>query len=165
VGPLPAGKARALFLDRDGTLIRDVGYPKDPNDVELLPGCADALRLAMEQGFKLVIVSNQSGVARGYFDEATARRVQARVEELFAAEGVRFDGVYFCFHAPSDACACRKPAPGMLLQAARDLDLDLGRSIMIGDKPSDVEAGESAGCIAYAFTSWRELSASLVEKL
>src|SRR5687768_14579467 len=115
----------ALFLDRDGTIIEDVGYPRDPARVALLPGAAAALADAQRAGFALVIVSNQSGVARGIITPDEAIAVQARVVELFARDGVRFDGAYFCFHGPEDGCPCRKPAPGMLRSAARDLDLDL----------------------------------------
>lgn len=151
---------RALFLDRDGTLIVDVGYPKDPDRVELLPGAAAALREARAAGYLLVIVSNQSGVARGLVTPEQAARVQARAEERFAAEGVRFDGAYFCFHGPDDGCGCRKPAPGLLLRAGEDLGVELSASVMVGDKPSDVQAGRSAGCEhAVAFTSWEEVSA------
>jgi D-glycero-D-manno-heptose 1,7-bisphosphate phosphatase len=143
--------APGLFVDRDGTIIRDVGYPSDPAAVELLGGSAAGLRAASAIGFKLVIVSNQSGVARGFFDEGAARRVALRVAELFAVHGVCFDGAYYCFHGPDDGCSCRKPKPGMLLRAAEELDLDLGRSLMIGDKESDVEAGRAAGCATIAF--------------
>jgi D-glycero-D-manno-heptose 1,7-bisphosphate phosphatase len=153
---------RALFLDRDGTLIEDVGYPSDPALVKLLRGAAAVLRDARARGVLLVIVTNQSGVGRGMFDEATARRVQARVEELFAAEGVTFDGVYYCFHGPNEGCACRKPAPGMLLSAAAELGIDLARSIMIGDKASDVEAGAAAGCASIRFAgAWADLAPKL----
>lgn len=145
---------RALFLDRDGTLIVDVGYPRDPDAVVLLPGAAEALR-AVPADVALVIVSNQSGLARGRITLDEAAAVAARVEALFAADGVRFAGAYHCPHGPDDGCACRKPAPGMLLQAARDLDLELAASIMVGDKPSDVEAGRAAGCAAsLAFDDW-----------
>ncbi len=153
-------KRRALFLDRDGTLIADVGYPKDSKDVRLIAECIPVLREAIARGFALVIITNQSGVGRGFFDEATARLVQARAEELFAAEGIRFDGVYYCFHGPDDDCACRKPKPALLLEAARDLDLDLMRSLMIGDKPSDLEAGRAAGCEAL-HASWPDVLAWL----
>ncbi|HVH45906.1 MAG TPA: HAD family hydrolase [Labilithrix sp.] len=142
---------RALFLDRDGTLIRDVGYPRDPAAVELLPGAAVGLTTARELGYRLVIVSNQSGVARGFIQPGEARAVQARVEELFAREGVVFEGAWFCFHGPDEACRCRKPAPGMLVDAAELLGIDRSRSIMIGDKPSDIEAGVAAGCAAVGF--------------
>lgn len=143
--------APALLLDRDGTLIVDTGYPRDPALVSLLPGAASALRAAASAGHRLVIVSNQSGVARGIVSRDDAARVQRRVEELFAVEGVRFDGVYFCFHGPDEGCACRKPAPGMLHDAAQDLGLSLARSVMVGDKSSDVEAGIAAGCTTVRF--------------
>jgi len=152
---------RALFLDRDGTLIRDTSYPRDPTLVELLPGAADALRAAREAGVRLVIVSNQSGVARGLITPAEAAAVQRRVVELFESEGVHFDGAYFCFHGPDDGCECRKPAPGLLLRAASELTLSLSGSMMIGDKASDVEAGRAAGCVGLAFSSWAAMAAPL----
>jgi D-glycero-D-manno-heptose 1,7-bisphosphate phosphatase len=136
---------RALFVDRDGTLIVDVGYPRDPAQVEPLPGALDALR-ALQADFALVIVSNQSGVARGLITPAEARAVHARVVERFGQAGVAFAGAYYCPHAPGAGCACRKPAPGLLHDAARELGLDLAGSIMLGDKPSDVAAGRAAGC-------------------
>jgi histidinol-phosphate phosphatase family protein len=135
----------ALFLDRDGTLIVDVGYPRDPALVEPLPGALDALR-DLQRRYALVIISNQSGLARGLITAAEAAAVHARTVDLFSAGGVAFAGAYYCPHAPDAACRCRKPAPGLLLDAARDLDLDLASSIMIGDKPSDLEAGRAAGC-------------------
>ena len=133
---------KALFLDRDGTLIVDVGYPRDPSLVELVPGAAAALRGRSEA---LVIVSNQSGIGRGLITPVEATAVHDRMIALFATEGVTFAGVYYCPHAPEEGCACRKPKPGMLLDAARELDLDLAASVMLGDKPSDVEAGRAAG--------------------
>jgi len=142
---------RALFLDRDGTLIVDVGYPRDPALVEALPGAIDML-LGIQATHALVIISNQSGIARGLITQAEA---DARVVELFAAEGVTFAGSYYCPHAPDAGCRCRKPAPGLLQDAARDLGLELASSIMIGDKPSDVEAGRAAGCEhAIQFSDW-----------
>ncbi len=144
-GVLPS---RALLLDRDGTLVRDVGYPRDPATVELLPGVAEVLRDARALGYKLAIVSNQSGVGRGLIQPSEAQAVQARVDELFREQGVSFDGTWFCFHLPDAGCECRKPAPGMLLRAAKELGVELGRSIMVGDKDSDVMAGVAAGCTA-----------------
>jgi histidinol-phosphate phosphatase family protein len=149
----PAGDAagrRALLLDRDGTLIIDVGYPRDPAQVAVLPGALAALR-ALRSEFSLVIISNQSGLGRGLITEAEARAVHDRVIEAFARGGVEFAGAYYCPHAPEARCACRKPAPGLLLDAARELGLDLARSIMIGDKASDVAAGIAAGCRALRF--------------
>jgi D-glycero-D-manno-heptose 1,7-bisphosphate phosphatase len=136
---------RALFVDRDGTLIADVGYPRDPALVEPLPGAIDALR-ALGARFALVIVSNQSGLGRGLITEAEARAVHDRVIDVFARAGIGFAGAYYCPHAPEAGCPCRKPAPGLLLDAARELGLDLASSVMIGDKASDVAAGRAAGC-------------------
>lgn len=144
-------KRRALLLDRDGTIIVDVGYPRDPDAVSLLPGAAEALREASSRGWALVVVSNQSGVARGLVTPDEAGRVQERVAAQLAAAGVRLDGAYFCFHGPDAGCRCRKPEPGMLEAAAADLGLELGASVMVGDKPSDVEAGRRAGCATVAF--------------
>ena len=135
---------RALFLDRDGTLIVDVPYPRDPARVELFPGAVEALR-DLSRDHVLVVVSNQSGIGRGLVTPAEAAAVNERFRDLFAASGVRFAGVYYCPHAPEARCPCRKPNPGMLVEAARDLDLDLAASVIIGDKPSDVEAGLAVG--------------------
>lgn len=126
-------------------MIVDVGYPRDPERVELLAGAADAL-LQLQQHWALVVVSNQSGIGRGIISAAQAAMVHERFVTLFARAGVSFAGFYYCPHAPDAACRCRKPAPGLIEDAARELDLDLATSVMIGDKPSDVEAGRAAGC-------------------
>lgn len=139
-------RSPAVFLDRDGTLIPDVGYPRDPNEIRLLPGIAPALTELREAGFRLVIVSNQSGIGRGLLTGDDLYRVHARLVELFTARGVQFDGAYYCPHAPDENCECRKPLPGLLRAAAGELRLDLSRSYMVGDKPSDVQAGRAAGC-------------------
>jgi histidinol-phosphate phosphatase family protein len=135
----------ALFLDRDGVLIDDVGYPKDPALVRIVDGAVAALA-ALGKTYALVVISNQSGIGRGLVTEAEAAAVHQRFVRVFADAGVMFDGVYYCPHAPDAGCRCRKPAPGLLLDAAGELGLDLARSIMIGDKPSDLEAGRAAGC-------------------
>lgn len=137
---------RAVFLDRDGTLMLDRGYLGDPAGVELVPGAAFALRLLRDRGALLVLVSNQSGIARGLIARAQHERVHARFSEVLAGEGVALDAFYYCEHGPDDGCACRKPRPGMLRAAARDHGIDLASSWMVGDKPSDVEAGRAAGC-------------------
>lgn len=161
----------ALFLDRDGTLIEDVGYPRDPALVRLVAGAGAALREAACRGFRLVVVSNQSGVARGLITPAELAAVQERFVELLRAEGVALAGSYLCVHGPDDGCRCRKPRPGMLLDAARDLEIDLAASFMIGDKESDVEAGLAAGCGALRVPfglkgdsspdAWRAVTSSL----
>jgi D-glycero-D-manno-heptose 1,7-bisphosphate phosphatase len=135
----------ALLIDRDGTLIVDVGYPRDPALVVPLPGAIDALRVLQSQ-FALVIISNQSGLGRGLITEAEALAVHGRVVEVFARGGVAFAGAYYCPHVPDAGCRCRKPAPGLVLDAAGELGLDLARSVMLGDKASDIAAGLTAGC-------------------
>jgi len=143
----------SAFLDRDGTLIEDVGYLGDPERVRLLPGVAEGLRALRAAGYALVVVSNQSGVARGAFGELDVIRVMARMER---ALGLRLDGLYWCPHHPEGVvpryardCACRKPAPGMLIRAAQDLGLDLGRSLVVGDAARDLEAGAALGLRGY----------------
>jgi histidinol-phosphate phosphatase family protein len=136
----------AVLLDRDGTLIEDTGYIADADDVRLLPGVPDALRALRRAGFALVVVSNQSGVGRGLLSGDDAARVHARMVELLGAEDIELDAAYYCFHAPDEGCSCRKPAPGLFLQAIADLDLDPSRSFAVGDSARDVEAGAAAGC-------------------
>jgi len=148
-------KRPAVFLDRDGTIIEDSGYIDHPDRVRLVPGAAEAVRGFSTAGYLVVLVSNQSGVARGLFDEATLNQVHAKVEALLGEQGATLDGAYYCpyldgpeavvdaFRRDSDL---RKPKPGLLLQAAREMNIDLGRSWMIGDTPCDVQAGASAGC-------------------
>jgi D-glycero-D-manno-heptose 1,7-bisphosphate phosphatase len=136
-----------VFLDRDGTVIDEVGHLGEPERVVILPGVPEALRRLANAGYALVMVTNQAGVARGYFTEAQVEAVNAHTADLLSVEGVRLDGWYHCPHHPefTGPCGCRKPEPGMLRDAARDLDLDLERSWMVGDHPSDAEAGRAAG--------------------
>lgn len=136
----------AVFLDRDGTIIRDRDYLADPRGVELLPGAAGGLRALADAGFVLVVVSNQSGVARGFFPESAVAAVnEALAAALARGAGVTIAGWYVCPHGPESRCDCRKPAPGLLLRAARELGLDLARSFAVGDRDRDVEAGRAAG--------------------
>jgi len=128
----------AAFLDRDGTLIRDTGYVAAPDEVELLPGAAEAVRLLNEAGVPVVIVTNQSGIRRGYFDESTFRAVQARLESLLAETGAWIDATYFCPHAPEDECECRKPGLGLYRAAAADLGLETAGALYAGDRSRDV---------------------------
>jgi D-glycero-D-manno-heptose 1,7-bisphosphate phosphatase len=152
----------AAFLDRDGTIIHDEHYIADPARVRLLPGATEALRRLREAGMMLVVVSNQSGVARGRITPAQVAAVHARMTELLGFAGVSIDAAYHCEHGPDDDCTCRKPRPGMLLRAAEEHAIDLRRSIMIGDKPSDVAAGLAAGCRATLFTGdWTSVLDSL----
>ncbi len=140
--PLPG----AVFLDRDGTLIEDVGYPRDPQLVRILPGVEEALHRLTAAGLMLVVVSNQSGIGRGIVTPEEAKAVHERFEVALAGAGVRFADVRYCPHGPDDGCRCRKPMPGMLRDAAGSLGISLPDSFMVGDKESDVEAGRRAGC-------------------
>ena len=135
---------KACFLDRDGVLIEDRNYLSDPAGVVLCPHVPEALRLLRVHDYLLIVVSNQSGIARGYFTKNDLRRVENRLNELLAEHGIFLDDVFYCFHHPKGAipeyavkCTCRKPEPGMLLQAAQKHGIDLKQSLMIGDKVSD----------------------------
>ena len=137
----------AVFLDRDGTLVRDPGYLHDPALVELLPGVVEGLRALARAGWPLVVVSNQSGIARGLFGPAAFHAVTARLEELLAPHGVRFAGVYYCPHHPdfTGPCRCRKPGVELFERAARELGLDLRRSWFVGDMLKDAEPAARLG--------------------
>ena len=140
----------AVFLDRDGTLMTDVEYCGDPARVAVFPEAGAALARLRAAGYRLVLVTNQSGIGRGYFSEADFRRVQAEMARQLGAEG-RLDGVYHCPERPENATERRKPGPGMILEAAGQLGLDLERSYLIGDSRADVEAGRRAGLAGTVF--------------
>jgi D-glycero-D-manno-heptose 1,7-bisphosphate phosphatase len=141
----PLRNCPGLFLDRDGTLMDDPGYVSHPDQVRLIPGIAATLKRFREAGYALVIVTNQSGIGRGLYTWDDYDAVAACLVELLAAEGVSFDAVLACGHAPDEGCDWRKPAPGMIREAATLLALDLGRSLLVGDKLSDMEAAAAAG--------------------
>jgi len=147
---------RALLLDRDGTVIEDRNYGSDPDQIQLIPGAGSALRKAQESGFKLVTVSNQSGVARGYFGTDAVEATNNRVRTLLAAQGVHLDLMLFCPHHREGSvpeysvdCSCRKPSPGMAERVAKELNVDLRRSFVIGDKVDDMALGMIAGCTPF----------------
>lgn len=147
-----AALRRAAFLDRDGVINFDRGYVVRREDFLFIPGVLDAARRLRDMGFLLVVASNQSGIGRGLYSEAEFNALTAWMRNEFLAAGAPLAGVYFCPHHPSEAlgeyrrsCGCRKPAPGMLLAAARDLSIDLQSSAMFGDKDSDLEAARAAG--------------------
>lgn len=145
----------AVFLDRDGTLIRNHHYGCDPDAIELLDGVIQGLKLLKEAGFRLVVVTNQSGIARGFFTEAQLQEMHSRLAGLLERQGVRIDAIYYCPHHPegtvphySIVCDCRKPRPGMVERACTDLHIDPTSCWLIGDILDDVEAGKSVGCRA-----------------
>jgi D-glycero-D-manno-heptose 1,7-bisphosphate phosphatase len=140
-------KRRFVILDRDGTIIEEVSYLSDPKQVALIPGAGKALRDLSDMGFGLVVITNQSGVGRGYFDEAQLTRIHDRLLEMLRAEEITLDGLYFCPHIPQDLCLCRKPHTGLIQKASEDLGFDLSGSIVIGDKASDIEMGCRVGAL------------------
>lgn len=157
------GMTRAVFLDKDGTLIDDVPYNVDPARLRLARHAGPALRLMQRMGYRLIVVSNQAGVARGLFSEAALPPLFAALRDMLAQQGARLDGWYWCPHHPEGAaagyaleCNCRKPLPGLLQQAAREHGIDLARSWMVGDILNDVEAGRRAGCRAVLIDNGNE---------
>jgi D-glycero-D-manno-heptose 1,7-bisphosphate phosphatase len=145
-------KPNAAFIDRDGVINEERNYVHRIEDFVLLPGVAQGLALLRDAGYRLIVVTNQAGIARGYYDKSAMDRLHDHLREQLALQGVALDAIYFCPHHPSGSvkelafeCDCRKPAPGMLLQAAKDFELDMSASVLIGDKLSDVQAGKRAG--------------------
>jgi histidinol-phosphate phosphatase family protein len=134
-----------VFVDRDGTINREVHHLSDPDQLELLPGAAEGLRALCESGYKLIVVSNQSPIGRGMFTEDRLREINARLAEMLAAEGVEIANWYWCPHAPWEGCTCRKPAPGMLLKARDEMGVILEESWMVGDRLADLSAGRKVG--------------------
>lgn len=136
---------RFVMLDRDGTLIAERHYLSHPDQVELIPGAAEALKQMQQLGLGLVVLTNQSGVGRGYFEEDAVGKVHDRIAALLAPSGVEIDAFYFCPHLPDAACACRKPAPGLVTEAAAALGFAPEEAFMIGDKACDVDLGIAVG--------------------
>jgi len=136
---------RAVFLDRDGTIMEDANYVGDVDRVIVIPGAAEALKRLADAGYRLLVVTNQSGVGRGYFTREAVEQIHAHLDEQFGKSGVIFDRYYVCPHHPEDHCACRKPQPKFLLDAARDFGLELSQCFMVGDRASDVQTGSHAG--------------------
>lgn len=145
----PRRARRCVVLDRDGTINVERRYLSDPQDVELIRGVGDALRSLQELGLGLVVITNQSAVGRGFFDAARLDAIHRRLRELLAAEGVLLEGLYYCPHAPHDGCSCRKPQPGLVERAARELDFDPRLSFVIGDKTCDLALGQRVGATTF----------------
>lgn len=163
-------KQAAVFLDRDKTLIEDPGYLADPNEVKLLPGAADAVRRWNEAGYRVVVVTNQSGVARGLITEDQLEDIHTQLEMLLEEQDATVDAVYYCPYLDGPEAivpkyrrdsTLRKPKPGMLLKAADDLDLDLSHSWMVGDRIEDIQAGLAAGCKTVFLTEATEQSSEV----
>jgi D-glycero-D-manno-heptose 1,7-bisphosphate phosphatase len=152
---------RAVFLDRDGVITREPPvYAHKPEQLNILPSAAAAIRLLKENGYKVIVVSNQAGIAKGYYREEDTEIFNRLMREELAQTGAYLDGIYYCPHHPEATvpeykkkCACRKPEPGMLLKAAAEMDIALKQSFLVGDKMSDIEAGKRVGCYNIAVRS------------
>jgi histidinol-phosphate phosphatase family protein len=136
----------AVFLDRDGTIARDVHYCRRPEDFEILPTVPQAIRLLNENDFKVVVITNQSGIARGYFTEETLARIHQKMKDELAKYGARVDAIYYCPHHPDDGCDCRKPGTALFHKATREHHIDLQSSYVVGDLQMDIDAGKALGC-------------------
>jgi len=154
---------RAVFLDRDGTLIKNRHFSFRPSDVEFMDGVEEGLRLLHGADYSLIVVTNQSGVARGLFPESAVQEIHARMEELLSREGIPLSGFYYCPHHPdgtvpeySLVCDCRKPRPGLILRASVEKEIDTSRSWLIGDIMDDILAGRRAGCRTVLVNGWYE---------
>jgi len=146
-------KNKAVFLDRDNTIAKDVPYCSRPEDFELLPGVSEAISTLNKYGYKVVIITNQSGIARGYFTEETLELIHRKMIDELNKQGARIDRIYYCPHHPDENCDCRKPKPKLIQVAAEDLNIDISQSYMIGDKQIDMKLAENAGCKAGIFIS------------
>ena len=146
-------RRRFVLLDRDGTIIIERHYLSDPRQIEFLPGAVTGLRHMLRMGLGLVVVTNQSAVGRGFFDEAHLELIHRHLRELLKVEGIHLEGIYFCPHTPESNCSCRKPRPGLVEQAAKELDFDLHASFVIGDKPADIELGRQVRATTFLVRS------------
>ena len=155
---------KAIFLDRDGVInfkLAENRYVTDKSEFRMIPGVVEALSVLKGLGFLLVVITNQRGIARGFMTENDLARVHESMLAQLQAQGVGVDGVYYCPHDEFEGCACRKPEPGMVLAASRDLGIDLSRSFMVGDSPSDVAAGRRAGVRTVRVATERDEDADL----
>lgn len=153
----------AAFLDRDGTINRDAGYVDDPADVQILSGSAEAIALLNARSIPVVVVTNQSGIGRGLYSEAEFEAVQSEVERQLALRGCALDAVYRCVHDPSEGCDCRKPALALYREAAREHGIDLGRSLYVGDKVSDVLPAVKLGGTGFLLRTGAEVTVDVPE--
>ncbi len=137
---------KAVFLDRDGTINKEVGYLTSITEFEFLPKVIKALKLLSKTDYKIIILTNQSGIARGYFDEKTLKEIHKKMCDDLKTEGIRVDKIYYCPHHPDENCKCRKPKTGMIKKAEEDFNLNLKNSYLIGDSTRDIKTGINAGC-------------------
>ena len=155
---------KAIFLDRDGTLNVEVNYLHECEKLRLIEGTAQALKLLKSEGYLLIVISNQSGIGRGYFTSEDVDRVNSYMNELLERQGVRLDAFYYCPHLEKDNCLCRKPKTGLYLKAARDFDIDFGQSYMVGDKESDILGALKLGSGYALVMSGHDIKKDVIEK-
>jgi len=137
---------KAVFLDRDGTINEEVNYLSDPKDLKLLPGVAEAIRMFNEANYKVIIITNQSAIARGFLTVEKLNNIHEKLLKLLEEKGARIDAIYYCPHHPDEECECRKPKAGLILRASKEHNINIRMSYMIGDRLIDIEAGRNAGC-------------------
>jgi D-glycero-D-manno-heptose 1,7-bisphosphate phosphatase len=151
---------KVAFTDRDGTLNPDFHYLREPDRIEILPGVTRGISLLREHGYAVVCVTNQSGIARGIYTHETVRAIHDEIQRRLARGGTQIDAFYYCPHQPSDLCDCRKPKPGMFLQAAREMGLEFAGGAILGDRALDVAVGRELGLVTCHIPEWgREASA------
>lgn len=141
------GAKKAVFIDRDGTITKDVPFCSRPEDLELVDGAAQSIKKLNDAGFLVIMITDQSGIGRGYFTEDTLNKIHKKMKQDLAKKGARVDGIYYCPHHPDDNCDCRKPKTGLIKKALQDFDISLSGSYVIGDRPRDVELAERIGGI------------------
>ena len=144
-GGIVAEVSKVVFLDRDGTINDDTGYLNDPNGLVLIDGVVDAVRLLKSNGFKVVVITNQSGIARGIIQSDVLTKIHRKLMALMEKKGAGLDGIYYCPHMPGSGCSCRKPMTGLIDKAVKDIGLDPNRSYVVGDKFSDIEMARKSG--------------------
>ena len=137
---------KAAFIDRDGTINANIGYIDSPDSFKMYSGVAEGIKLLNEDGFKVIIITNQSGIARGFFSEETLDKIHNKMKKELSDKGAKIDAIYYCPHHPDEKCSCRKPNPGLIEKATNDLDIDTKKSFILGDRMLDVEAGHKKGC-------------------
>jgi len=155
---------RAVFIDRDGTINVNSGYISNPDQFKMYPNVAKGIKLLYNEGFKIIIITNQSGIARGYFSKEKLEEIHDKMKKGLSEENVEIDAIYYCPHHPDENCKCRKPKPGLLEQAIKDFDIDVNNSFFIGDRMLDVEAGKKVGCRTVLIPEDKELVQKEMEK-
>ena len=137
---------KTVFIDRDGTINANIGYIRNHDDFHMYQGVAEGIKLLNDEGFKIIIITNQSGISRGYFTEETLEKIHNKMKKELSIKNASADAIYYCPHHPDEHCNCRKPNTGLLEKALKDFDIDVKKSFFIGDRMLDVEAGHKIGC-------------------